>query len=267
MQVRQRDSNPTALITGASSGIGAAFARQLAARHYNLVLVARRETRLRVLAAELDQRYQITAEVLVADLAVSRDIEQVEKRITNGQSIGMLINNAGFGTFQTFAEAEITEQIDMLWVHVIASVRLTRAALPGMIDRRTGSIINVSSLAAFIPTPRNVTYSATKAYLRSFSEGLALELRGTGIKVQLLVPGFTATEFHDAKAYEGKEIKARVPRGLWMSADEVAAGSLKVLSQPRVLYVPGWRNRLMITLARVGLGSALAKLFMAQFVE
>lgn len=250
---------PTALITGASSGIGATFARHLAARGHNLILVARREERLRALAAELEQQHRITAEVLVADLSIPDGLERVEKRIAELDSLGMLINNAGVGAPDKFAEIDVRKALAMIQVHVIASVRLTRAALPGMIARGRGAIINVSSLAAFFPMPGNTTYCATKAYLNAFSLALQAELRGTGVQVQALCPSFTHTEFHDSPEYQDFD-RSQIPKPFWMSAEQVVTASLNALGNGRVISIPGVTNRLLALLARSGLASLLLKI-------
>jgi len=239
----------TALITGASSGIGAAYARTLAARGKNLVLVARRKERLAALAEELQRTHGIAAEILVADLTNPADIEHVEKRIHEIKPLDMLINNAGFGTSGNFSEIDIARQIDMIRLHIVASVRLCRAALPGMIARDKGVIINVSSTAAFMPTQGNATYCATKAFLVTFSEALQRELLGTGIKIQALCPGFTRTEFHDTPEFK-KLDRSVIPRFLWTSADDIVAASLRSLETGKVTYIPGLKNYLLVAAIR-----------------
>jgi len=269
--VRDRIDAGVALVIGASSGIGAAFAHRLAAQGFDVVLVARREGRLRALAAEVNRGHGVTADVIVADLSRPADVERVEARIARGRPVEVLINNAGFGTVGYFWEIDLGRQLDMIQVHVGASVRLIRAVLPGMISRGRGSIINVSSLAAFVPTPGNATYSATKAYLTIFSEALNKELRGTGVKVQVLVPGFTFTEFYDTPEYRRVDmvtkVRSTVPGPLWMTADELGARSLESLGSGRLLCVPGLGNRLMIALARVGLSPWLSSVLTARFGE
>lgn len=263
MSARQRpsvaamsaESPGTALITGASSGIGAAFARNLAAQGYNLMLVARRETRLTALAAELEQRHAITAEIIVADLATPVGVLDVEQRIINCASLTMLINNAGTGTIGSFAESHLDSQLAVMRLHMTASVRLIHAALPDMITRRHGAIINVASIGAFLPSAGNVTYNATKTFLVSFSAALADELHNTGIFVQALCPGFTATEFHDRLGVNC----AAIPRWLWMASDDVAAGSLRALKHGSVVYVPGIGNRALIALFRNPLTAPLLR--------
>lgn len=240
----------TAFITGASSGIGAAFAHQLATKKKNLILVDKQKERLAALAATLKHHHSITVEILVADLSNPIDIEHVENRIAEIEVLDTLINNAGFGTSGNFVEIGLAKQIDMIHVHVIASVRFCRAALPGMVMRRNGSIINVSSIGAFKPIPGSVTYSATKAYLITFSEALQTELTGTGVRVQALCPGFTNTDFHNTPEFINFN-RSRIPKVFWMSAEEVASKSLKALGRNQAIYIPGFKNRLLVILARI----------------
>lgn len=227
-----------ALITGASSGIGAAFARKLASRGYDLILLARREERLRSLAAELKTK----ADVVVADLALEEGIEAAERAIRGCATLDLLVNNAGFGTLGRFWEAEIEGQIRMHEVHVMATMRLTHAALAGMVSRGRGGVISVSSVAAFGQSPGNVSYCATKHWINSFTEGLDMELRSIGspVKVQALCPGFTITEFHDTLGMD----RSRIPAFLWMKADEVVEASLKALERAQVVVVPEWKYKI-----------------------
>ena len=234
----------TAVITGASSGIGAAFTRRLAASGYDLILVARREERLTALARELEQHHPIQVEVLTADLARKEDVESVERRVAQLDNLGFLVNSAGFGTSGKFASSDLAKQIQMIEVHVLASVRLSRAALPAMIARQAGAIINLSSVVSFVPAPGNVTYCAAKAYLNVFSQALHTELGGTGVRVQALCPGLTHTEFHDSPEFAAFGCR-RIPEALWMSADEVVSHSLECLRRDKVMCVPGFKNRLM----------------------
>ena len=169
----------TALITGASSGIGAAFAWKLACLGYDLVLVARRADRLEALAHELRQAYPIQVEVIPADLTDEDDILRLEAAIAGMPNLALLVNNAGVGAEGRFYETDIGPQLDMIRLHVLASVRLARAVLPGMVARGRGGIINVASVAGFMALPDNVTYCATKGYLITFSKALQLELAGT----------------------------------------------------------------------------------------
>ena len=256
----QTHKRKRALITGASSGIGTAFARRLAACQYDLVLVARRKERLANLATELRQQSHVDVEVLVADLSRPGDIEHIERRIGELGDLDLLVNNAGFGIPGTFVENPVERYLEMIAVHVLASVRLSHAALPGMIARGRGAIINLSSIGAFLTGPADESYCATKAYLLVFSRALQAELNGTGVRVQALCPGFTSTEFHDRPAYERYDIRARIPKGLWMSADEVVDRSLSALARGRVICVPGFKNRMLVLLARMGLAPLLARM-------
>jgi hypothetical protein len=247
-----------ALITGASAGIGMEFARQLAQMRFSLVLVARREDRLRSLAANLEQEYRITTEFLSADLAQDDGIAAVVARIKNEPNLDVLVNNAGFGSVGTFATANFDHQIEMLRVHNLAPVHLCRAALPGMISRGRGAIINVASLASYLPAAGSVMYSATKAFLRMLSESIALELEGTGVVIQALCPGFTHTEFHEAGELEGTG-EMPIPKGMWMSVDSVVKDSLKGVKDGKVVVVPGLKNRVFRSLIKSSIFGGIAK--------
>jgi hypothetical protein len=238
------ESKPLAVVTGASSGIGAAFARELAAEGYDLVLVARRKNRLRELATELENSHSITAEVLAADLTNDAELRLVEERIARADNLEFLVNNAGFGTLGRFFEAALGGQDKMHRLHVVATVRLTHAALTGMVARRKGNVVNISSVAAFAPYPGNTSYCATKRWMNSFTEGLCLELKSQGspVRVQALCPGFTISEFHDTLGVDRK----RIPDSLWMSAEFVVAASLRGLARGKLLVVPGWRYQFFV---------------------
>jgi len=240
----------TALITGASSGIGEAFARELAARNYGLVIVARRKDRLEELARELRNNYSIFVDVIVADLSTEKDIEQVEAYIKEVKNLDMLINNAGFGTKGYFSDVSPKKSIGMINVHILATTRFCRAALPSMIKRNRGSIINVSSIASFYPPKGAAVYSATKTYLNMFSSILQKELKSCKIKVQALCPGFTYTGFHDTEEYKDFD-RLSTPKVLWMSAEEVVKQSLKALKKKRVVFIPGIKNRILARLMRM----------------
>lgn len=252
-------SPKTALITGASSGLGAVFARHLAAAGYGLILVARRQERLEALAGELVQRYGISSEVFPADLADPEAIARLEERLAACETLELLVNNAGFGLPGRFAQVEVEGQLAMLRVHVECSLRLTRAALPGFLARHRGAIINVASIAAYLPAAGDVTYSAGKAYLINFSEALSVELAGSGVHVQALCPGFTHTEFHDGPAYENFR-RAALPPWMWMQADQVVAASLAALPGGRAIVIPGLVNRLIVAVASNGLTRPLVRL-------
>jgi uncharacterized protein len=246
----------TALITGASAGMGAEFAGQLAAAGTSLILVARRLDRLEELARELRKKHAVTVEILQADLAASDDIDRVERRIAETATLDLLINNAGFGGGPgSFAEREAGHHLGMVQVHVAATVRLCRAALPGMIARGFGGVINVASIAAF-SSLSGPMYSGTKAFLVMFSENLQSELRGTGVSIQALCPGMTHTEFHEVAHID----KAVVPKRLWMTAEKVVRISLSRLGRG-TLCVPGWKNKTIAFLMRCPLTAAAIRAF------
>lgn len=241
-------TSKTALITGASSGLGAEFARQLAAQGYHLVLTARRLERLQALAAELSQRYAIQAEALAADLNDPAGVQAVEEKIAALPNLEILVNNAGFGIGGSFRSGDLDKHLSMIQVHVIASVRLAHAALPALLRRNRGGIINVSSVVAFMPA-RDVTYSATKVYLVNFSQALQTELLDTHVHVQALCPGFTYTEFHDTPEMEGFQ-RSSIPAFLWLKSEKVVADSLKDLRRGKSVCIPGWQYGLIVAIAR-----------------
>jgi short-subunit dehydrogenase len=233
-----------ALVTGASSGIGDAFARRLARDGYALILVARGAERLEELARELGG-----AETIAADLTQAGDLERVAARIAAGPALDLLVNNAGFGTMGRFWETPMEGQELMHRLHVMATLRLTRAALAAMTARRQGAVINVSSVAAFGQSPGNVSYCATKAWMNSFTEGLDLELKSAGspVRVQALCPGFTVTGFH-ANMGMGRE---RIPAWLWMRAEDVVDASLRGLEEGELFVVPGTIYKLIVMLEKI----------------
>jgi short-subunit dehydrogenase len=240
----------TALITGASAGLGAEYARQLAAAGTDLILVARRLGRLEELARDLRSGCGIKVKVIQADLSTPDGMALVEGHIAGAPDLDLLVNNAGYGGKTGFVRGETSAHIDMARVHVDAPVRLTRAALPGMIDRGRGAVINVASVAAFSPVS-GAMYSGTKAFLVMFSQNLQGELRGKGIVVQALCPGMTHTEFHQAAEID----KSIVPAPFWMRADKVARISLRRLGHG-VVCVPGWYNKGIAFLMRCPLTAA-----------
>lgn len=245
-----------ALITGASSGIGEEFARQLAAGGFDLTLVARREERLRALADELSAAHGIRADVLASDLSDDEGIARVARAVENASDLVLLVNNAGFGTRGNFAEVDLERHLAMIQVHVVATVTLSKAALPAMMERGGGAIINVSSIASFFPSGGGAMYTASKVFLNNFSEALAAEMEGTGVKVQALCPGFTYSEFHDTPDYDDFDRK-QIPDALWMSAADVVEESLAALDGDRVIVVPGRRYRGIVATAHSPLRGAI----------
>ncbi len=232
-------TKPAALITGSSSGIGETFARTLSQKGYRLILVARRKDRLEKLAAELGD-----AESLAADLTNDADLLAAEARIAAESKLEFLVNNAGFGVpGGFFHETDPEAQHRMHRLHILAIERLTHAALKGMVERRKGNIINVSSVAAFFIAPHNITYAASKAWINRFTEGLYIELKSvhSPVRVQALCPGFTYSEFHDVIGMD----RSQISKSLWMSPEDVVNASLEGLERNRLIVIPGWRYRLI----------------------
>ena len=242
----------TAVITGASSGIGAAFARRLAGEGFKLVLAARRKGPLAALAHELESACGIRATVIAADLSTDRGIARLEATIARDRSIAMLVNCAGFGTRGHFAAVDPATIEKMTRLHVMATVLLTRAALPRMIGNGRGAVINVSSLGSFFTTSHYVMYSATKAFINMFTLGLRAELAGTGVKAQALCPGLTRTGFMHTEEYRDFSYDA-VPGFAWMEPDEVVDASLAALARDTALVIPGLGNRMFVAALRAPL--------------
>lgn len=237
---------PRALVTGASAGIGLAFAERLARDGYELVLVARRRERLDALAKRLGESDETAVEVLVADLTDAADVLTVEQHVAAAPGLDLLVNNAGFGTSGSFRELDPDAEEREILLNCLALVRLTRAALPPMVERGSGGVINVSSMAGFLPSPYNATYGATKAFVNSFTEALAEELRGTGVTVQALCPGFTRTEFQEVADVD----TSAIPDFAWMEPEPVVDASLAALKAREVVCVPGLGNRVASWTAR-----------------
>jgi short-subunit dehydrogenase len=240
---------PLSIVTGASSGLGGTFARKLAGRGFDLLLVARRLERLETLARELETRHGVHAEPLCADLADESQVEDVARRIKDAPNAELLVNNAGFGTLGLYHLTDYERQEEMVRVHVLATMRLTRAVLAGMIERRHGGIINVSSTAGFFCSAQNASYCGTKSWMNTFTESLRLELDSIGspVKVQVLCPGFTYTEFHDVMGVR----RDVIPGWLWRSADFVVEESLKGLEKGKLFVVPGWPYKAAVILSKL----------------
>lgn len=245
-----RNERPLALVTGASSGIGAAFARLLARRGYDLVLVARRRERLEAVAREL-AALGAGAEVLVADLGRPEDLGRVEGRVAGEPLLSLLVNNAGALTRGPFHARDAAGEEELVRVHALAPLRLTHAALRAMLPRGRGAVIQVSSRAAFAPNPGAPTYAAAKAFLHRHALGLAPALAGTGVSILSVCPGNTRTELF-ARAGFGAEELARLPM---IEPEEVAAAALEALARGELVCVPGERRaqRLLRRLAPHGL--------------
>jgi short-subunit dehydrogenase len=238
----------TALVTGATAGIGRAFATALAARGDDVVLVARDGARLEALAAELRARDGVTAEVLAADLSFDDGVAAVDARLRDVDApVDILVNNAGMGTYGNFVELDVARELAEIQLNVLALVRLTHAALRAMTARRSGAVLNLSSLAAYQPLPSNATYGATKAFVRSFTLAVHQEARGSGVHVMLVCPGFTHTEFHERAGLGPDDL----PGFLFGSAEEVVDAALRDLDRRRTVSIPGGLNRALSALSSV----------------
>jgi short-subunit dehydrogenase len=241
------DDLGTALITGASSGIGSEFARQLANHGLNLILVARRKNKLDELREKLVQEFSIKAEVLTADLSIPNDIDRISSKILGIKNLDVLINNAGFGIYKPFLEWEAKQSDEMISVHYTAPVRFCHAALKGMIKRGRGIIINNASSSAIIKS--SPIYASSKAALVMFSEIIKQSIRAKDIHIQALCPGFTYSEFHDTDSMRGFD-REDYSENVWMSAKEVVKLSLESIKSRHVIFIPGEENRELIKALR-----------------
>jgi len=246
-----------AVITGASSGLGVVFARKLAARGYDLLLIARREARLQSIAREIGEQYHVRAEILVADLTNDSALAGAATRIREATNLGVLVNNAGFGTLGYFFDSDPHSQEQMHRLHVLATMRLSHAALANLVPRAAAGtgIINVSSVAAYLESPLSISYNATKTWMNRFTEGMAMELmaKSSPVTVQALCPGFILTEFHDTAGVD----RAGISASLWMNADFVVDQSLRGFDRRTLFVVPGWRYKLLVWMLRLLPGSLI----------
>ncbi len=231
----------TALVTGATSGIGAAFARRLAAEGYGLVLVARDAARLAATCAGLTGSHGVDASAIPADLSTADGVADVERRLSDPtRPVDMLVNNAGASLNTSFLRASPEQEDWLLDLNVRAVLRLTKAALPGMVERGHGDIVNVSSISGFAAVMPGSTYPASKAWVTNFSESVGLSVRRRGVRVMALCPGYTRTEFHQR---QGIDMSA-TPGWLWLDADDVARDALRDLRRGRLVSVPDWRYKI-----------------------
>ena len=227
---------PTALVTGATAGIGAAFARRLSADGYDLVLVARDADRLAGMAQELGGAVQ----VLPADLTTESGLAAVEARLATG--VDLLVNNAGLSINKSFLKSTVEDEKRLLDLNVYAVMRLTHAALPAMTARQSGAVINVSSASSFAPVMPGSTYPASKAWVTHFSESIGRAVSRFGVRVMALCPGYTRTEFH---ARAGIDM-SKTPSWMWLRADDVVADALRDLGRGRIVSVPDWKYKLAV---------------------
>ncbi|CAM5257329.1 dehydrogenase [Streptomyces spiroverticillatus] len=235
----------TALITGATAGIGSAFARRLASDGHNLVLVARNTERLQKQATELHDKHAVEVEVLTADLSTEEGIAAVEARLADRtHPVDLLVNNAGFGNKGEFLEVPMADELTMLKVHCEAVLRLTSEAVKGMKERGRGGVVNVASVAAFVPRG---TYGASKAWVVQFTQGAAKDLAGSGVRLMALCPGFVRTEFHE-RAGMGTD---NIPSWMWLDADKLVAEALKDMARGKSLSIPDPRYKALMGVVKV----------------
>jgi len=254
-------ANGVALITGASSGIGAEFARQLAAEKMDLVLVARRADRLAELGGAIEKSAGVRCHVIAKDLSrgeAPAEVFQETERL--GLAVDWLVNNAGFGTNGEFASLPLAREIEEIQLNVIALVALSRLYLPGMLGRGRGQIVNLGSVGSFVPTPYMATYSATKAFILSFSEALATELSRKGVRVLALCPGATKTEFQEVAG-----VSESVPEFTYMTSAAVVRQAITAAKAGKRTLVPGWMNKVMIGSTRFTPRSVLAQMAGSMF--
>ncbi len=233
-----------ALVTGATAGIGAGFARHLAAEGYRLVLVARDLDRLNLAATSLAERYAVDVEVLRADLATVEGRSVVASRLAD---VDLLVNNAGIGLYREFGAAPVEDELRLLHVNVTTVLELTHAAVVAMTARGSGLIINVASVGGLVVRPETATYGASKAYVIAFSEALGQRLKGSGVTVSALCPGFTHTEFHERASVD----LSHLPDWMWLDVDHVVSVGLADARAGKLLSVPSLRYKALAGVARV----------------
>ena len=247
----------TALVTGATAGLGAEFARQLAADGNDLVLVARDTARLEATKKTLEATHRVQVELISADLTTTDGCDAVAARIADAaRPIDILVNNAGIGTYRLFGTASIADEENQLDLNVRAVLRLSHAAVNAMTARGTGRIVNVSSVSAFVPRAANATYAASKAWVTLFSEALSLQLAGSGVTVTVIHPGFTHTEFHERAHAD----MSHVPDRMWLDAKDVVAEGLADATAGKPISTPSRQYKVIVAAARIVPRSVLRRL-------
>lgn len=244
-----RRSGKTALITGATSGIGKEFASHFARLGYDLIITGRRKKEISMVGSHLRNKYHVGVDVIIVDLSVRNDLNRLLKFIGKRKNIEVLVNNAGYGLSEKFTEDQINNQLKMLKVHVTAPLLLIHKALPQMIRHGKGSIINVTSLAAYAPNSDNTMYTSTKSFLTNFTESLFMDLSCYGIRVQCLCPGFTRTDFHNKLGSKKELVNNHFIN--WMDPSEVVKYSFHCLETGRIVCIPGIANRMIVGLISI----------------
>ncbi|MFO7369594.1 MAG: SDR family oxidoreductase [Bacteroidales bacterium] len=239
----KNDEGKLAIITGATSGIGKAFADYYASQGYHLLLTGRRKDVMLDVALRLEVKYAVSIEMVFANLSRNEDLSRLLQTIGKRSNIEVLVNCAGYGLDERFSEDHINHQIAMLGVHVNAPLKLTHKVLPVMMRNHSGTIINVSSLAAYMPTAGNAMYTSTKSFLKNFTESLHMDVGSYGIKVQCLCPGFTHSDFHNNLNVSTGALKSGIIR--WMEPSEVVRYSIACLNKGQVICIPGFLNKIL----------------------
>ncbi|MBT8350173.1 MAG: SDR family oxidoreductase [Deltaproteobacteria bacterium] len=245
------DSSKTACITGATSGIGAAFAKKFAQQGYDLIITGRRKEEIDFLSRTLSKESKINVEVMIAELSDDKCLDLLVEKIKNIKNLTILVNNAGFTKENFFHKEDFSTYEVMSKVHNFAVIKLCHIVLPNMISNGNGTIINVSSLGAFAPLPINAVYSASKSFINFFTESIHLELKGTGVKVQALCPGMTKTDFHEKLGYDKNTYYKDKGRRKAMTPEEVVNISLQNLEKDKVFCIPGRHNQISCFLLKM----------------
>ncbi len=239
----------TAVITGATSGIGASYAEFYAKKGYNLIITGRRIKEITLLTYKLEKKYKINIDINILDFSDKELVDKFINKISN-KKIDVLINNAGFGYNSLFNESDILIYEKMIETHITVPTKLTRAVLPNMIKRNQGTIINISSDGIYLLIPKNSVYAGSKAFLKTFTETLSLELANTNINVQVVIPGLTKTSFHQKI---GMDTSKQKNKGLmrWMEPNKVVEISMKKLHKNKIICIPGFLNNLIIRIVNI----------------
>ena len=255
----------TACITGATSGIGAAFAKEFAKQGYDLIITGRRKEKIEFLSNTLSKEYNVNIEVIIAELSDNKNLDLLIDTIKRTKNLEILVNNAGFAIENVFYDEDFSSHEAMLKVHNFALIKLCHTVLPDMVSRGKGKIINVSSLGAFIPLPLNAVYSASKSFIKLFSESIHFELQGTGVKVQALCPGMTRTDFHEKMGYDKNTYYKDKGLEKAMTAEEVVEISLQYLEKNKVLCIPGRHKKIFSFLIKVLPRAVIYKIVSSKF--
>ncbi|MGV8163051.1 MAG: SDR family NAD(P)-dependent oxidoreductase [Candidatus Nanoarchaeia archaeon] len=238
-----------AVITGSASGIGEAYARKLASLGHNLLLIDKNKEDLKKIAEDIKKKSKVEIGLIVADLSNEKDIKNISEKLSM-TNVKILVNNAGFGISKIFAETEPELISAMIKVHVEATARFSRAVLPKMLEQNEGVIINISSIAVFFKNRKNNTmYESTKNFILNFSKALAREVEDTKVKVQVVCPGYTRTNFMTSETAKGRDF-SMIPDWMWMTSEEVARESINALSKKKIVFIPGLINRIVVILLK-----------------